>query len=67
MSNSIIVKQPKKQHVVILQYYNVALALIGSAWMIWLMFDINKYTEMMRKYWQSEGDAGDLIEQSYFQ
>jgi hypothetical protein len=36
----------------------VVLAVIGSAWIIWLIFDINKYTDMMRKYWQNEGGSG---------
>ena len=40
------------------QLFNITIALIGSAWIIWLIYDINKYTEMMKKYRLSGGESG---------
>ena len=39
------------------QIINIILAVMGSAWIIWLIFDINKYTQMMKEYWTSAGHS----------
>lgn len=46
-----------KDILLVFQYFNIYLSVIGSGWLLWLLFDINKYVSMMKKYWK----RGELL------
>ncbi len=41
------------------QYFNILLILGGAVWLVWLMVDINRYTQMITKYCKE--DSGKTI------
>ncbi len=35
------------------EIFNMYLCIVGSGWLIWLMYDIQKYVNMMKDYFQN--------------